>query len=45
MRSDLIYPLEVIGVVALCTFALRAAPFLLFGNRPLPKMVQETQAV
>ena len=34
------YPLAVIGVVAVVTWALRAFPFLLFGNRPLPKAVR-----
>ncbi len=37
---DLIYPVAAIGVVALVTFALRAFPFLVFGNRPLPKTVR-----
>ena len=29
-----------IAVIALVTWALRAAPFLLFGTRPLPKAVR-----
>jgi branched-subunit amino acid transport protein AzlD len=35
-----IYPLAVIGVIAVVTWALRAFPFLLFGNRPLPKVIR-----
>ena len=38
--NDAIYPIAVIGVIALVTWALRAFPFLLFGSRPLPKTVQ-----
>ena len=34
------YPLAVIGVIAVVTWALRAFPFLLFGNRPLPKVIR-----
>ena len=30
----------VIGVIAVVTWALRAFPFLLFGNRPLPKVIR-----
>ena len=30
----------IIAVVAAVTWALRAVPFLIFGNRPLPKMIQ-----
>ena len=36
---EALYPAAVIGVVALVTWALRAFPFVLFGNRPLPKSV------
>ena len=38
--NNSIYPITVIGIVALVTFGLRAFPFLLFGDRPLPKTVQ-----
>ena len=33
-------PIAVISVIAIVTWFLRAFPFLLFGTRPLPKMVQ-----
>lgn len=35
-----LYPIAAIAVVALVTLGLRAAPFLLFGNRPLPKAMR-----
>ena len=38
--NEWVYPLAVIAVIALVTWALRAAPFLLFGTRPLPKAVR-----
>jgi len=38
--SSSLYPVAVIGVIALVTWALRAFPFLLFGSRPLPKTIQ-----
>ena len=38
--NNAIYSVAVIGVVAAVTWALRAFPFLLFGNRPLPKVVR-----
>ena len=38
--SNTIYTIAVIGVVAAVTWALRAFPFLLFGSRPLPKIVR-----
>ena len=38
--TDFLYPLAAIGVIGLVTYGLRAAPFLLFGGRPLPKIVQ-----
>ena len=38
--NDAVYPIAVIGVVAAVTWALRAFPFLLFGSRPLPKMIR-----
>ena len=37
---DALYPVAVIAVVAAVTWLLRAIPFLIFGNRPLPKVVQ-----
>ena len=37
--NDLLYPAAAIAVVAAVTWALRAVPFLAFGNRPLPKTV------
>ena len=36
---EALYPIAVIAVVALITWILRAAPFVLFGNRPLPGMM------
>ena len=36
-----LYPIAAIAVVALVTLGLRAAPFLLFGNRPLPKAMRD----
>ena len=38
--SNLIYPISVIGVIALVTWGLRAFPFILFGGRPLPRTMQ-----
>lgn len=38
--NNVLYPVAVIAVVAAVTWALRAVPFLIFGNRPLPKMIQ-----
>jgi branched-subunit amino acid transport protein AzlD len=38
--NDTIYTIAVIAVIALVTWALRAFPFLLFGGRPLPAMMQ-----
>ena len=37
---ETLYPIAVIAVVALVTWGLRAAPFLLFGGRPLPKTMR-----
>ena len=34
--NDTVYILAAIAVISVVTWALRAAPFLLFGNRPLP---------
>ena len=33
---ETLYPAAAIAVVALVTWGLRAAPFILFGSRPLP---------
>ena len=33
---EALYPVAAIAVAALVTWALRALPFVLFGNRPLP---------
>lgn len=38
--NNAFYPVAVISVIAIVTWALRAFPFLLFGRRPLPKTVQ-----
>ena len=37
---DALYPVAAIAVVALITWGLRAAPFLLFGGRPLPRTMR-----
>ena len=37
---ETMYSISAIAVVALVTWGLRAAPFLLFGNRPLPKTMR-----
>ena len=39
MTNSVFYPIAVIAVTALVTWILRAFPFLVFGNRPLPEMV------
>ena len=39
MTNSALYPIVVIAVTALVTWALRAFPFLVFGNKPLPDMV------
>ena len=39
MTNSVFYPIAVIVVTALVTWTLRAFPFLVFGNRPLPEMV------
>ena len=39
MNHEILYPLAMIAVGALITFALRSAPFLLFGSRPLPDVM------
>ena len=38
--SNTIYTIAVVGIVAAVTWALRAFPFLIFGNRPLPKIIR-----
>ena len=38
--SERLYPVAVIAVIAAVTWLLRAFPFLIFGTRPLPKMVK-----
>ena len=38
--SETLYPVAAIAVVTLVTWGLRAAPFVLFGNRPLPEMMR-----
>lgn len=38
--NETLYPILVIAVVALVTFALRAFPFLLFAGKPLPETVK-----
>ena len=38
--NTVFYPAAVIATVALITWGLRAAPFLLFGKRPLPKTMK-----
>ena len=37
---ETLYAVAAIAVVALVTWGLRAAPFLLFGSRPLPKTMR-----
>ena len=37
---EMLYAVAAIAVVALVTWGLRAAPFLLFGNRLLPKTMR-----
>ena len=38
--SEALYPFAAIGVIAVVTWLLRAVPFLLFSNRPLPDQVK-----
>ncbi len=38
--NNTLYLIAVITVIAIITWILRAFPFLLFGNRPLPKTIQ-----
>jgi branched-subunit amino acid transport protein AzlD len=38
--NNTLYPIAAIGVIAIVTWVLRAFPFLLFGNRPLPKVIR-----
>ena len=37
---ETLYLILAIAIVALVTWGLRAAPFVLFGNRPLPGMMR-----
>ena len=37
---ETLYAIAAIAVVALVTWGLRAAPFLLFGSRPLPRTMR-----
>ena len=37
---ETMYAIAAIAVVSLVTWGLRAAPFLLFGSRPLPKTMR-----
>ena len=37
---DTLYPVAAIAVVAIVTLSLRAAPFVLFGSRPLPRVMR-----
>ena len=37
---DTLYSIAAIAVVALVTWGLRAAPFVLFGSRPLPEAMR-----
>jgi len=37
---ETLYSIAAIAVVALVTWSLRATPFLLFGNRPLPDLMR-----
>ena len=37
--NEALYPMAAIAVVAIVTWMLRAFPFMLFGNRPLPKAI------
>ena len=38
--SQSLYPAAVIGVIAAVTWLLRAFPFILFGKRPLPRVIK-----
>jgi len=38
--NSTVYPIAVIAVIAAVTWTLRAFPFLLFGSRPLPKIIR-----
>lgn len=40
MRASTAYSLLVIAVCALCTFGERLLPFLIFGRRRVPRVVQ-----
>lgn len=44
--NDMLYPLSVIGIIALVTALLRFLPFLIFnGRRPVPKLITYLGAV
>ena len=38
--NNTIYLIAVIAVIAIVTWALRAFPFMLFGSRPLPRVIR-----
>jgi branched-subunit amino acid transport protein AzlD len=38
--NNTVYLIAVIAVISIVTWLLRAFPFLLFGSRPLPKVIQ-----
>lgn len=38
--SNTVYTIVAVGIVAAVTWALRAFPFLIFGSRPLPKIIR-----
>lgn len=40
MHPDLLFSLAAIALCALITWLTRALPFLIFGNRPLPAVIQ-----
>lgn len=40
MHPDLLFSLAAIALCALITWFTRALPFLIFGNRPLPAVIQ-----
>ena len=42
---EYIYPIAAILVMAAVTWLLRAFPFLLFGGRPLPKIIRYLERV
>lgn len=40
MTYETLYPIFVIAIITAITFLLRALPFIAFGKRPLPKIMQ-----